>query len=158
MALCLEGTLTKPKISAKLTAVGLLSASLSHDGLSGSLQHSGLSGSLSRKSDSEASITEQIPFGNCKLSSKAGAKAELSHKGFAKAELSCNRPSANLTARLGTKAILHAPNFLNASLKRKGIDGYFAIFCPIDYLVACFSMGGWNNDAGWDNDEGWCND
>lgn len=156
MALCLDGTLAKPSISAKLTAIGL-SASLTGEGLSGSLQRSGLSGSLNRKTDMEGSAKEQIPFDNCALSPRNAAKASLSHSGYVKAALSCDPPSATLSARSGTTAALHANGFKDASLKRNGVDSYFTIFCPIDYLKACFSNG-WNNDAGWDNDAGWSND
>ena len=156
MALCLDGTLTKPTISAKLTATEL-SASLSYVGLRVRLQRNNLSGSLSRKSGIEASIEEQRPFGSYELSKRLDVKAAVSHREFARAMLSGTTHSATLVAKIGATATLNANRFLNASMKRKGVDGYFTLFCPIDYLKACFSNG-WNNDAPWDNDAGWNND
>lgn len=156
MALCLDGILTKPTIEAKLTPIGL-SASLSYNGLSGSMERNSVIVSLDRKFDVNASIEERRTFDNYELSSRLAVKATISHRKSVRAVLSCNTHSATLATKLGSTATLNAKDFMKASMRRNGVDSYFTIFCPIDYLKACFSNG-WNNDAGWDNDAGWSND
>ena len=59
--------------------------------------------------------------------------------------------------RTGMSAVVGKVAFSKVQASRNTTGSYMAIFCPIDYLVSCFSDG-WNNDLGWDNDEGWNND
>lgn len=35
------------------------------------------------------------------------------------------------------------------------VEPSFTFSCPIDIIISCFSLNGWNDNLGWDDDKGW---
>lgn len=163
MALCIEPQLTHREVVATLTAtipectltkgepqeVNTLRASIVKGGLTASLVSGMVGATVASGSLRSTTVTGSLRRNalQATLTSQAGLKATLYGKPSVTGTLTSHGyGDVSLTA-----------GFVEASLEGSYIDAYLAVYCPINYITSCFSLGGWYNDLGWDNNLGWKN-
>lgn len=163
MALCIEPQLTRREVVATLTAtipectltqgrpqeVNTLRASIVKGGLTASLVSGMVGATIANGSLRSTTVTGSLSRRafTATLTSGANLKATLTGK-----------PS--VTGRLTSHSygdVSLSAGIVEASLEGIYIDAYLAVYCPINYITSCFSLGGWDNNLGWDNNQGWKN-
>lgn len=124
----LRASIVKGGLKASLVS-GLVAATIAN----GSLTHTAVSGSL-RRNALQATLT-----------SGAGLRASLYGKPSVTGTLT-SHPYGEFSLTAGV---------VEASLDGKIVDSCLAVYCPVNYITSCFSLGGWYDDLGWDDNKGW---
>lgn len=158
---CIESQLTHGELKATLVAsipecsltlggphdVNTLRASIAKGGLTASLVSGSVCTTVASGSLRSATVTGSLLHDtlHASITSTAGMKAALTSKPSVTGTLTSHSyGDMSLTAGV-----------VEASLEGRVADSYIAVYCPINYVTSCFSLGGWNDALGWDNNKGW---
>lgn len=163
MALCIEPQLTHKGLEATLVAsipkctltfggpqeVNKLRASIVKGGLTASLVSGRVGATVARGSLRSTTVTGTLRHDtlHASLTSQAGLKVTLTGKQSVTGSL-ISHPYGDVSLTAGV---------VEASLEGNVVDAYLAVYCPINYVTSCFSLGGWDNNLGWDDNKGWKN-